>query len=62
MTYKLLILEGITDRGKAVLDAEGWQMDQQKALPPAELAKIIGDYDAITIRSGSKITAEVIAS
>src|SRR5262245_59166919 len=62
MTYKLLILEGITDRGKAVLDAEGWQMDQQKAMPPAELVKIIGDYDAITIRSGSKITAEVIAA
>ena len=62
MTYKLLILEGITERGKAVLAAEGWHMDQQKALPPAELARIIGDYDAITIRSGSKITAEVIAA
>ena len=62
MTYKLLILEGITEKGKAVLDAEGWTLDQKKAMPPAELAAIIGDYDAVTIRSGSKITAEVIAA
>jgi D-3-phosphoglycerate dehydrogenase len=62
MTYKLLILEGITDKGKAVLDACGWTLDQHKAMPPAELARIIGDYDAVTIRSGTKITAEVIAA
>ena len=62
MTYKLLILEGITDKGKAVLDAEGWTLDQKKAMTPAELAAIIGDYDAVTIRSGSKITADVIAA
>ena len=62
MSYKLLVLEGITDKGKAVLDAEGWTMDQQKAMAPADLAKIIGDYDAVTIRSGTKITAEVIAA
>ncbi len=62
MTYKLLILEGITDKGKAVLDAEGWTLDQKKAMPPAELARIIGEYDAVTIRSGTKITAEVVAS
>ena len=62
MTYRLLILEGITEKGKAVLDAEGWTLDHKKAMPPAELAAIIGDYDAVTIRSGSKITAEVIAA
>lgn len=62
MTYKLLVLEGMTDRGQAVLDAEGWTLDQKKAMPPAELAKIIGDYDAVTIRSGTKVTAEVIAA
>jgi D-3-phosphoglycerate dehydrogenase len=62
MTFKLLILEGITDKGRVVLEAEGWQLDQKKAMPPSELAGIIGDYDAVTIRSGSKITAEVIAA
>lgn len=62
MSYRILVLEGITDRGKAVLDAEGWVLDQKKAMPPAELAGIIGDYDAVTIRSGTKVTAEVITA
>lgn len=62
MTYKLLILEGMTERGQTVLDAEGWTLDQKKAMPPAELAKIIGEYDAVTIRSGTKFTAEVVAA
>ena len=60
MTYKLLVLEGITERGLQLLKAEGWQIDQQKAMPPAELARIVGAYDAMTIRSGSQITAEVL--
>jgi D-3-phosphoglycerate dehydrogenase len=58
--YKILVLEGITDRGLQILKAEGWQLDHEKALPPAELAKIVGPYEAILIRSGSHITAEVM--
>lgn len=60
MSYKVLCLEGITDRGLALLQAEGFTVDIQKALPPAELAKAIGPYDAVLIRSGSQITAEVL--
>jgi D-3-phosphoglycerate dehydrogenase len=43
-----------------VLKAEGWQVDQRKAMPPAELAAIVAPYHAMTIRSGSQITAEVL--
>jgi D-3-phosphoglycerate dehydrogenase len=60
VSYRVLVLEGITDRGLEILRAEGWTIDQQKALPPAELAKIVAPYDAILIRSGSQITAEVL--
>jgi D-3-phosphoglycerate dehydrogenase len=60
VSYKLLVLEGITERGLQLLKAEGWQIDQKKAMPPAELAGIVGGYDAMTIRSGSQITAEVL--
>ena len=35
-------------------------MDERKAMPPAELAQIVGPYHAMTIRSGSQITAEVL--
>lgn len=60
MTYKILALEGLTERGLELLRAEGWSIDVEKALPPAELARRVGAYDAMTIRSGSQITAEVI--
>ena len=60
MSYRLLVLEGITERGLQILKAEGWHIDQHKAMPPAELARIVAPYHAMTIRSGSQVTAEVL--
>jgi D-3-phosphoglycerate dehydrogenase len=60
MTHEVLVLEGITERGMELLKAEGWSIDSKKAMPPEELAKIVGDYDAMMIRSNSQITAEVL--
>ncbi len=62
MSYKILVLEGITERGMEILRAEGWTIDLKKALPPAELAKVVPPYHAMLIRSGSQITAEVLDS
>ncbi len=59
-SYKILVLEGITERGLELLRAEQWTIDQSKALPPAELARLVPPYHAMLIRSGSRITAEVI--
>ena len=60
MSYRVLVLEGITERGLEILRAEGWTIEQQKALAPPELAKIVAPYHAILIRSGSQITSEVL--
>src|SRR5512142_321606 len=60
VSHRILVLEGITERGAELLRAEGWTVDMEKALPPAELVKIVPSYDAILIRSGSKMNAEVI--
>jgi D-3-phosphoglycerate dehydrogenase / 2-oxoglutarate reductase len=60
MSYKILVLEGMTDRGLQILKAEGWTIDQKKAMSPEELAGIIAPYHAVTVRSSSKITPEVI--
>lgn len=60
MSYRVLVLEGITERGMSVLAAEGWSVDSEKALPPAELARKLAPYHALLIRSGSQITAEVL--
>jgi D-3-phosphoglycerate dehydrogenase len=60
MTYRILVLEGITERGLQMLKAEGFDLDLMKAMPPSELARVVGPYHAMTIRSGSKITSEVL--
>ena len=60
MGYRILVLEGITDRGAEILRAEGWTVDMEKALPPAELARLVPSYDAVLIRSASQVTSEVI--
>ncbi len=62
MTYKILVLEGITERGLEVLKAEGWEVDQRKAMPAAEIAAIIEPFHALTIRSGSNINEAVTAA
>ena len=60
MSHRILVLEGITERGAEILRAEGWTVDMEKALPPAELVKLVPPYDAILVRSGSQMNAEVI--
>jgi D-3-phosphoglycerate dehydrogenase len=45
-----------------LLRAEGVQVDLRPKLPAEELARIIGAYDALIIRSGTQVTAEVIAA
>jgi D-3-phosphoglycerate dehydrogenase len=60
VSYRILVLEGITERGAEILRGEGWTVDMEKALPPAELVKLVPSYDAILIRSGSKMNADVI--
>jgi len=62
LSHRILVLEGITERGAEILRAEGWTVDQEKALPPAELIKVVPTYDAILVRSGSQMNAEVIGA
>jgi D-3-phosphoglycerate dehydrogenase len=60
LSVRILVLEGITERGAEILRSEGWTLDMEKALPPAELVKKVAPYQAILVRSGSQMTADVI--
>src|SRR5215471_7932871 len=60
LNARILVLEGITERGAELLRSEGWTLDMEKALPPAELKAKVAPYDAILVRSGSQMTADVI--
>jgi D-3-phosphoglycerate dehydrogenase len=60
MSHRILVLEGITEHGAEILRAEGWTVDMEKAVPPSDLARLVAPYDAILVRSGSQMNAEVI--
>jgi D-3-phosphoglycerate dehydrogenase / 2-oxoglutarate reductase len=60
VSFRILVLDGITDRGMQLLEAEGWTIDSRKSMPAAELAAIIAPYHAMMIRSASQVTAEVL--
>ena len=58
---KVLITDPIEQVCTDILQKEGMQVDAKPGLPPDEIKKIIGGYDALIVRSGTKVTADIIA-
>lgn len=56
---KILITDGIEQSGADILLKAGFELTQ-KTLTPNELLEVIGEYDAIIVRSATKVTKEVI--
>ncbi len=62
MTAKVLVSDKLSDSGLSVLKgASGIELDYKPGLSEEELADTIGEYDGLIIRSGSKVTAKVLA-
>lgn len=60
--FKILALDNLSDEGlKVFADTEGFEVDVKPPQSPEELAKIIGEYDGLIIRSATKVTAEALA-
>ena len=58
---KILVTDSLAPEGLAVFHkAEGFEVDVKIGLEPEELKKICSIYDGWVIRSGTKITAELI--
>ncbi|HDQ98889.1 MAG TPA: 3-phosphoglycerate dehydrogenase [candidate division WOR-3 bacterium] len=57
---KVIITDPIAAKGVELLKAAGIEVTEQPGLPPDELIKAIPAYDAIIVRSATKVTAEVI--
>ncbi|MBF0524332.1 MAG: phosphoglycerate dehydrogenase [Deltaproteobacteria bacterium] len=58
---KVLVSDKMSEEGiKLFQEAEGIEVDVKTGLAPEELAAIIGDYDALAIRSATKVTAAII--
>lgn len=56
---KILANDGIDAAGKAILENSGFEVITEK-IPQAELASKIGEFDAIIVRSATKVTAEIM--
>ncbi|MDA0269222.1 MAG: phosphoglycerate dehydrogenase, partial [Cyanobacteria bacterium] len=56
---KVLVSDPVDQAGLDILSQVA-QVDVQTKLSPEELVKIIPEYDALMIRSGTKVTQEVI--
>jgi len=57
---KVLITEPFEDEGKEILIKEGFQVDEVGKISKEELLNIISPYDVLIVRSGTKVTREVI--
>ena len=56
---KILAADGISEKGIELLKQD-FEVDVRDKISAEELLEIIGDYDALMVRSASKVTAEVI--
>lgn len=56
---KVLVSDGIQKAGSDILKQAGLEVVEQK-YTPEELLKVIPEYDAIMVRSATKVTREVI--
>jgi D-3-phosphoglycerate dehydrogenase len=59
---KILALDNLSERGIEVFRNEGFEVDVKPPQKPEELAEIIGNYDGLVVRSGTKVTAEALAN
>jgi D-3-phosphoglycerate dehydrogenase len=58
---KVLVADELSPRGIETLrHAVGLSVDVKTGLKPAELKAIIGDYQALAVRSATKVTADVL--
>ncbi len=59
MSFKVLVSDPLAEEGVAIL--KGFcDVDEKADLTEDELVKIIGQYDALLVRSGTQVTARII--
>jgi D-3-phosphoglycerate dehydrogenase len=59
---KVLVSDPLAEAGLNLLREAGLQVDVRTGLSPEQFIAIIPDYDALVIRSGTKVTADAIAA
>jgi len=62
VTYRVLVSDPLFEEGIRLLERKGYQVKKAWDLPKSELPKIISEYDALIVRSATKVTAELLAN
>jgi D-3-phosphoglycerate dehydrogenase len=57
--HNILIADGLEDNGQAILHAFA-NVDDRSGISPEELLHIIKDYEALIVRSGTRVTAQIL--
>ena len=60
MAPRVLISDKLSPAAVAIFKAQGVDVDVKPGLDKDELAKIVGDYDGLAIRSATKVTAKLL--
>ncbi len=60
--YKILVSDPLEKTGLALLRDSGHEVFELPAADKPKLAELIGDYDALVVRSGTTVTAELLAA
>jgi D-3-phosphoglycerate dehydrogenase / 2-oxoglutarate reductase len=59
--HKVLITDSLAEQGRAILErVPEIHMDYRPGMKPDEIRAIIGEYDALIVRSGTRATADII--
>ncbi|HET6454875.1 MAG TPA: phosphoglycerate dehydrogenase, partial [Armatimonadota bacterium] len=56
---KVLVSDPVAKEGVEILQKE-FEVDLKPGMEKSELISIIGDYDALVVRSETKVTADVL--
>lgn len=62
MTPRILVSDPLSSTGLDLLTQAGYRVEVKTDLTPAELQAVIPDYDALLVRSGTQVTAAIIAA
>jgi D-3-phosphoglycerate dehydrogenase len=57
---KILVSDSLDEEGLNILKGSGFPVDEKVDLTEDQLCEIIGEYDCLIIRSGTKVTKKVI--
>ncbi len=59
---KILVSDSLSKQGVEILEKAGFVVDVKTKLPKEDLLREIKDYEGLIVRSGTKVTSELIAA